>query len=166
MGLGRQLSMTLRLKAVPTEKESATARLVRDAKMDLQRRASESANAMAARFSETTNLETRQAVNRLIESHNSKARGMFAGLSEAFAEACYETPAKLLQRGDPALEENIGEFVPWLGSSGTILHPPDRQIGGWPLAITNHRRIETSRHPSSQFKITNCHHHRHDHHDH
>lgn len=130
-----QLSMTLRLKAVPTEKESAAARLVRDAKMDLQRRASESANAMAARFSETTNVDLRQAVNRLIESHNSKARGMFAGLSEAFAEACYKTPAKLLQRGDPALEENIGEFVEDADLGGTQIASLAEALGIDPMTL-------------------------------
>lgn len=39
----------------------------------------------------------------MVASASSKRKGMFIGLSEEFAEACYNTPALLLQSGDPAM---------------------------------------------------------------
>ena len=106
---GEFISMTLRLKAVPTEKESHVAKLVRDAKTYVHREALAKANAMAERFTQNSNDDLRLAARRLIYNHNKKARGMFAGLSEPFAEACSDGLTERLQRGDPALENFFGD---------------------------------------------------------
>ena len=105
---GVKLSITLRLKGAQTEKESAAAKMVRDAKNAQVANAKNSANAMAERFSQSANPAMKSAVDVVIASANRKAKGMFSGLSEEFAEACSNTPAMLLQNGDPAFAVNLG----------------------------------------------------------
>lgn len=100
---GIKLSMTLTLKGAPSSKESMASRLVQDAKKAAVAKGRDSANAMAARISQTNNPALRRAVEVMVASASSKRKGMFIGLSEEFAEACYNTPALLLQSGDPAM---------------------------------------------------------------
>lgn len=105
---GIRISIVLRLKAAPEERESAAMSLVAQAKRDANEQAQRIANDMATRLAQTPNTAMRRAVDTMVARANSKAKGMFAGMSEEFAEACFATPAKLLQTGDPAVMVNFG----------------------------------------------------------
>ncbi|CAJ1433594.1 unnamed protein product, partial [Effrenium voratum] len=108
---GVRSSLTLTLKGAPAEREGRASQLVMQLRKQAASDAQVSANRILEQFAQNKNGALNSAAKALLKTANSKAVGIFAGFSEEFAEACFETPARQLLAGDPALASNLGSNI-------------------------------------------------------